>query len=120
MSKPKKPEGLADAGAALWKSIADAQYELRADELRVLEDACRTADLIEDLRLEALDAQRIVKGSQGQPVINPLISELRQYRSTLASLLRQLHLPDEGGVSPSDKSSAAGRALVSNRWHKRA
>lgn len=116
---PKMPVDLDVAGVSLWKSIADAQYELRADELRVLEDACRTADLIEDLRLEAQGAQRIVKGSQGQPVINPLISELRQYRSTLASLLRQLHLPDDG-ASSADKSSAAGRALVSNRWHKRA
>jgi hypothetical protein len=33
----------------------------------------------------------------GQQEINPLISELRQHRSALASLLKQLALPDEAG-----------------------
>lgn len=117
--KQQAPVDLEQAGAKMWSSIA-GKYELRPDESRILEDACREADLIDDLQGLARFADRIVKGSQGQPVINPLISELRQHRATLASLLRQLHLPDEGGASASDKSSAAGRALVSNRWHKRA
>lgn len=117
--KHAAPDDLAAAGSKMWASIA-GKYELRPDEVRILEDACREADLVDDLAGEAKFADRIVKGSQGQPVINPLISELRQHRSTLASLLRQLHLPDEGGASSADKSSAAGRALVSNRWHKRA
>lgn len=116
--KHAAPDGLDAAGSKMWESIA-GKYELRPDEIRILEDACREADLVDDLAGEAKFADRIVKGSQGQPVINPLISELRQHRSTLASLLRQLHLPDDE-KSAADKSSAAGRALVSNRWHKRA
>jgi hypothetical protein len=41
----------------------------------------------------------MVRGSQGQKVINPLISELRQYRASRAALLRQLKLPDERDVA---------------------
>jgi hypothetical protein len=36
----------------------------------------------------------LVKGSQGQQVINPLISEVRQHRNCVASLLKWLKLPD--------------------------
>jgi hypothetical protein len=50
-------------------------------------------------------------------VINPLISELRQHRSTLASLLRQLKLPDES-VSAEARSTAA-RAAANARWSRR-
>ena len=89
-------------------------YMLRTDELRVLKDSCREADLIEDLRLESRGAQMVVKGSMGQPVINPLVSELRQHRACLAGLLRQLKLPDEDAPTASNPAGKAAHA----RWHK--
>lgn len=116
MAGRKAPAGIGSAGKSLWTAIED-NYELRADELRVLEDACREADLIDALSTEADGADMVVRGSQGQPVINPLISELRQHRSTLAGLLRQLKLPDEG-ASAEDRSTAA-RAAANSRWSKR-
>ena len=39
-----------------------------------MEDAAREADLIDDLAAALVDAPRLVMGSQGQQVINPLIS----------------------------------------------
>lgn len=112
----KAPSGLGNAGKRLWQSIA-AKYELRADELRVLEDAAREADLVETLNAGMTGAPLLVKGSQGQDVINPLISELRQHRATLAALLRQLKLPDDSASSEARSTSA--RAAANARWSRR-
>ena len=109
------PEMLGRAGAQLWVDVTST-YTLRVDEKRVLEDACREADLVDTLETASRTADLVVKGSQGQPVINPLISELRQHRSTLASLFRQLKLPD--GDS-GEARSAAARSAANARWGKR-
>ena len=91
--KPTKPRGPKKSGSKLWREIADPKkYELRPDELRILEDACREADLIDQLE-DALEGQPfIVTGSQGQDVINPLIPEIRQHRATLTSMMLKLKL----------------------------
>lgn len=117
MAKVTAPRNLSAAGRKLWTKIT-TDYDLRTDELRVLEDACRESDLIDVLQAEARDAQLVVRGSQGQPVINPLISELRQHRSTLAALFRQLKLPDDPAGKPEDRSTQA-RAAANARWARR-
>jgi hypothetical protein len=97
-------------------------YTFRPDELRILEDACREADLIDGLAAEAMGTASIVRGSQNQPVINPLISELRQHRATLASLLGKLKLPDiaEGSTRVGvGVRSVQAREAAQVRWGKR-
>ena len=110
------PKDLAAAGRKLWKDVTGT-YKLRADELLVLESACRESDLIARLDAQMPDEKLIVHGSQGQPVINPLVPELRQHRSTLAGLLRQLKLPDASST-PEARSTAA-RAAANARWATR-
>lgn len=116
MAKSPAPKDLSAAGRKLWTTIT-TQYDLRADELRVLEDACRESDLIDTLNAATRDAELVVQGSTGQPVINPLISELRQHRSTLAALFRQLKLPDESGSE--EGRSTQARAAANARWSRR-
>ena len=116
--KVPTPAKLGKAGAKVWRQVTE-QYDLRSDELRVLEDACREMDLIDRLERELEDADTIVHGSQGQPVINPLISEQRQHRATLAALLRQLKLPDENGMSEEETRSTQARAAANARWSRR-
>src|SRR4051794_5978280 len=87
------PSSLAEAGRSLWQDVT-GKYELRADELRVLEAAACETDLIGAMQSALVGVPLIVEGSQGQDVINPLVSEIRQHRATLAALLRQLKLPD--------------------------
>lgn len=115
----KKPTKLGPAGARLWDDVAD-ENELRPDEQRVLEDAAREADIIsllEDaMRGEVSKGKLLVKGSMGQDAINPLVSELRQHRATLAQLLRQLKLGD--GETSAEISHKA-RAAVNARWARR-
>lgn len=118
MSKKKPPTNLQRAGRALWLEVSNS-YELRPDELAVLHDACRTADIIDAME-SAWASQGFPmtsKGSMGQEVAHPFLSELRQYRSARASLLKQLRLPD-GGESADDRSSKA-RDAANARWSRR-
>lgn len=120
MAKPKVPAGLGDAGQALWSEIANV-WELRPDELRILADACREADLVERIEAELVDAPLMVTGSMGQKVASPLVSEVRQHRSVLSGLLRALKLPDEpaGKERKSQHVSEQARAAARARWGTR-
>lgn len=93
---PRAPHGLKARGKRLWRELHE-QFDFSEDPHRsaLIEDACRTADMIDRLHevVDTADDLR-VKGSQGQPVGMPELAELRQYRSLLASLLKSLALPD--------------------------
>lgn len=114
-STPRLPRNLSTASRRFWRSIM-AKYELREDELRLLEDACREMDLIERFEAQLATTDLVVAGSQGQPVASPLAQEVRQHRSVLARLLKQLELPSEGGAAAGGSRSAAGRSLAAARW----
>lgn len=111
-TKAPAPESLSDPGVALWQTIV-GKYDLRADELRTLEDACATTDMIAALTDVWAEAGRPVTtaGSMGQQVIHPLIAEIRTQRAARNALFRQLKLPDEaaGGESNQQRSAAQSR-----------
>ena len=113
-SKSKPPASLSTAGRALWGDVV-AKYDLRVDELAVLESACKTADMIATLDKEwdALGKPFLTRGSMGQDVIHPLIGERRAQQSQLAKLLGQLKLPDDssGAAAPNQQRDAA-----QSRW----
>lgn len=108
------PEGLGSKALVVWNEVT-GNYDLRIDELRVLEDACREIDLIERLESELRGAELIVVGSMGQPVANPLVQELRQHRGVLARLLGWLKLPDEEEPAKGNASASARQAAMA-RW----
>lgn len=115
MSKPKPPpKSLAAAGATLWRNVMKS-YDLRVDELAVLESACKTADMIAilDREWEGLGKPFLTRGSMGQDVIHPLIGERRAQQAQLAKLLAQLKLPDE--VTGAVNANPA-RAAAATRW----
>ena len=118
MAGPKAPSGLGRKAKALWSEVTD-NYDLRVDELRILEDACWEADLVDRLQSEinAADHENVVKGSMGQPVASPLVQEVRQHRTVLARLLTSLKLPeDEAGQAAG--RSAQMRQVASARWQR--
>lgn len=117
-AKAKQPAGLGAAGKALWADVT-GKYELRVDELRVLESAAFEADLIAGMQAGMAEAPLMVKGSMGQTVVNPLLSELRQHRATFAALLRQLKLPDDESTDQGGALSAKNRAAANARWARR-
>jgi hypothetical protein len=115
MSQHPAPAGLSDHAAALWDGVT-SKYALRIDELYVLEEACRELDLIAQMVERQRVEDLIGRGSMGQDVVAPLVSELRQHRSAFAAFMRQLKLPDEpaGGEKPSASESA--RHAANARW----
>lgn len=118
--RPKRaPAKLGPRARRLWRDVTGT-YQLRPDELALLEDACREVDIVDWLDVELRDAPLYSTGSAGQPVANPLLAEIRQHRNTLTSLLRSLKLPDDPSDARSGPSAAsvAGRALVNNRWRR--
>ncbi|WP_148576058.1 hypothetical protein [Nocardioides caldifontis] len=105
------PPGLKKRGRRLWKQVLST-YELRLDELILLETACKTVDLLDDLEA-AMDGQPLItKGSMGQERENPLLSEARQQRAHLNRTLAQLKLPDESTGAQINHQRAGGHA----RW----
>lgn len=124
--RPRMPRKLGKAGRDLWQGITDPEegWALRPDEIRLLTDACREADIVERLETALADAELIVRGSMGQPAPSPLLTEIRQHRATLAGLLGKLRLvePDEdedevptGTLIPLTRAEAARKA-ARTRW----
>lgn len=111
MSKPTAPRGLKAAGKRLWSQTVDA-YDLRQDEQEVLRAACFEADLIARMESELETEPLTVKGSMGQLVPHPLVSELRQHRATMAALLRGLKLPDTDAPAQGNQQRDAAKT----RW----
>ena len=111
------PAGLGESGAELWTSIAGT-YTLRADELRVLQDACRQADLIAELEEARRGEPLTTRGSMGQDVINPYISELRAHRTVLSNLLKTLKLPEDANTTArkNTRTSEQARKAARARW----
>lgn len=112
------PDGLADRGAAFWRDVT-ADYDLTDAELHLLHEACRTLDDLDRLAAMVAEHGVTVKGSAGQPVANPAMTEARGQRLALHRLVAALALPDPDD-SPiptphSIRSVAANRARWSGR-----
>lgn len=114
-SRPKVPAGLSKGGSSLWRAVT-ADYDFRADELEVLEQACRVRDTLDRIDAALVDAPLTMLGSAGQTREHPLLSEARQQRGTFARLIAQLAIPDIGGPSVSQSRSAWGRHMARSRW----
>lgn len=119
MPKPTMPAKLGREGQRLWKSIT-AVHELGPEAIRHLTDACREADLVQRLEDAQAGKPLMVKGSQGQVVASPLISEVRQHRATLSALLKAMKLPMTTSEAQRAEQSASeqARAAARARWDK--
>lgn len=96
---PRAPKGLKARGRRLWTELHE-QFDFDADPHRrvLVDDVCRTADMIDRLQAVVDTEDLRVRGSQGQPVAAPEIAELRQYRALLGQLLTRLDLADTDDV----------------------
>ncbi len=81
---PAAPRGLKAAGRRLWDSTC-ADFELEPFEASLLEQACRTADIIETLQS--------VVDSLGVDCAGRELAEVRQQRLAFARILVALRLP---------------------------
>lgn len=99
MTAPAAPQGLRTAGKRLWRSVVN-EFDLTEQELTLLRQAARSADLCDRLQ-EVVDGEGVmVTAPDGGPKAHPALVELRQQRVTLARLLVALRVPigeDEAG-----------------------
>jgi hypothetical protein len=118
--RPSAPPGLKKDGRALWHDVTQ-RYALRVDELRALEVAARSADELARIESELAGAPLMVARSRGGPVPNPLLEEARRTRRVYLHALGQIGLraAEDGAVRDPGDRSAAGRALVAQRWKGR-
>lgn len=114
MSKVAAPNGLRVAGAKMWRDLV-AKYDFRLDELALLERACRATDRIASMEVELGD-RVTATGSMGQVVVHPLIPEIRAHSALVASLMRQLKLPDDGSDAGEAGQPNQQRAAAQSRW----
>lgn len=122
--KNPAPRGLSEKGNKLWNRVVE-EYELRPDELRTLEAACRASDLVDRMWAEGKTAELVTVGSMGQAVLHPIFPELRQQQAALVSLLKALRLADVAdedvaavGSPVGDSRSTAARAAAKAKWNK--
>jgi len=113
---PKAPDGLGKAGKAQWSSIAGS-YKLRPDEFTVLEDVCRTTDMLTALTEAWVEdgSPMTTAGSMGQLVIHPLIAEIDKHRKSRAGFFRQLSLPDADEAPTANQHRSAAQTKWSAR-----
>ncbi len=112
----ERPDGLGPRASRLWDRIT-GEFQLRADEAEVLEDACRTLDIVVRMEAELAVGPLWVRGSQGQEVANPISSELRQHRALFIRQMGALHLPvDEDDAA--GRRTMMARELGKARWRK--
>jgi hypothetical protein len=95
---PQPPKGLKRDGKRVWKAVLEG-FELRPDELLLLEYAARLADQVPVLEAEGRWTQA------------------RLHRLSVAKLLSQLSLSDS--VNSAQARSDAGRRLIMARWNAR-
>jgi hypothetical protein len=113
---PRAPSGLRRGGwgRRVWRRLTK-RYQMREDELLVLEKLALNEDVLERLETEAATAPLYIEGSRGQQVQNPIFDLARQHRLTSAKLLGQLGFADALDADGRAKSSA-GRKMALTRW----
>lgn len=115
MAKKKipAPEGLKDAGSAMWDAYVKA-YEFRPDELQWLETACRATDRLEIMDYELRGLGYMSVGSTGQPIVNPLVAEIRATEAHRDNALKRLGIPDDVGAPVSNFNQH--RSAANSKW----
>ena len=116
------PQGLGEAGTALWtRKVADLEAPWRFDEreLALLTEAGRTADDIAALDESIAAEGRMVEGSRGQPVLHGGVTEVRQLRALQLRLLSALTLTDpQDDAASGTPAQERGRRAANVRHSK--
>lgn len=85
---PAPPKGTGCSGRALWRSVVE-DYSLEEHEALLLKEACRCADLLDELAATiAEQGSTTVDGK-----LNPALREAREQKICLARLITAMRLP---------------------------
>lgn len=110
-SPARPPKGLGASGRRLW-TAALSVYDFDVHEELLLLQACRCADRLDRLAVEADSTARTVTNAKGDQLAHPAVVESRQQSLVLARLLASLRMPsgetDAGLVRPQRRGAARG------------
>lgn len=109
------PEGLGRRGLAFWHS-ATSDFDFTDAEIGLLEEACRTLDDLDALAASVREYGVMTEGSQGQPVVNPALTEARGQRVVLHRLIAALQLPDDEGNAVPTGTKLRTSTAARQRW----
>lgn len=112
---PAAPAGLDKRGRRYWRDVQGA-YELSDSETQILTEVCRTLDDLDRLAAAVTRDGAMVKGSAGQPVVNPALTEARGQRAILHRLVAALGLPDDEGDTVPTGHQLRAQAANTARW----
>lgn len=112
---PNAPAGLGSRGRKFWRSTL-GEFELSDAEQEILAEACRTLDDLDRLAGLVAEHGSMVTGSQGQPVLNPALTEARGQRLALHRLVAALQLPDAEDAPIPTAVQMRGKKAAQTRW----
>lgn len=109
------PRILKTAGRKFWREVTD-KYDLRTDELRTLESACRSLDMVDLVTKQWTEngSPLTSTGSMGQLVEHPNIASIDKAQKAFELYVKRLALPDAkagAGEKPNQQRDAA-----QSRW----
>lgn len=109
------PRVLEAAGRKFWREVTGT-YQLRTDELRTLESACRALDLIAQVTAEweQLGRPFTSTGSMGQLVEHPLLGTMDKAQKAYELYVKRLALPDV--VDDAANKPNQQREAAQTRW----
>ena len=90
----RPPSTLGERGRTAWRKVVDA-YTLTPPELELLRVACTALDQLHRIELAIKGSSSMTtKGSAGQLVGHPLLTEWRLHAESVRRICQQLNLPD--------------------------
>src|SRR5262245_22213770 len=113
-TNPRPLAGLKKSGRSFWRSVT-AVYDLSPVETLMLDRACRSVDLLDEIDAAIADYGVVSMGSRGQVVPNRLIGSRCEVERNLDMLVRALALPmpdETAGRRRTPTAAAAAQA----RW----
>lgn len=108
------PVGLGLRGSAFWRELHEA-LEFEPKESALVLEACRVLDVIDELVGVLERDGSMTKGSAGQPVVHPVVAEIRQQQQTFGRLMGLVRLPEDEQAADRFRTARA-KAGAAARW----
>lgn len=112
-SRKQPPAHLGKVGKSKWRRLIE-ENTFSASELVTLELLCAQLDALDKLDSEMATMGVVVAGSEGQPVVNPVLRERRETIRQIDQLMVALAIP-VAGESHGVRRSGAARAAAKVR-----